>query len=1339
MNPYLNKKAIVSKRGQWDYPGQDTIVPTPDGSITMQGVNYPVYGQDETGYGQMMYPNKEYKFPGKMVYEKPMMAVGGITNANPVNPITPTEAEKRAKMLQIYNEELQKAKNKVSSEAFRNKFAYEGKMSGWNESEIEQERNNRIANYENIDYQYDNFNDVFTEQPGARGLIEPDLQYSKMAKIIDLNDPSKGYALSLEKQNKTKAGINPSLLQFENIARSAIQHEIGGHIGDVASPNDKSSLEYYGDNEGTPIYAPVWNHTPFALQTIKENTVPHPYYSMPTEVKAGKRQVENLLENAPIDKVNFGKTWKYGDDVSLEHFKYILNPQQYSDNPNEFKNEESDMMLKSIYGEDRVKKGRDFTEDEINEGYKKFKNLMILAQNQKSMSNNNTNPYGITARNGSMIKRADGSYSQRGLWDNIRANKGSGKKPTEQMLEQEKKIKQQEMGEGGYVVRKTDERKGKTHVVTGPDGTKKYFGDPNMGERGDSKLGKEAFYSRHADNLRDNPYFRAYARATWANGGEVNNPYIKAQYGTETLYLQGYKDIPQAKPVTIDGRQVYKGSQEYKDAYESGNLMSVDYDGMPVRYSTEEAVVTAEAPALLKQQREREKDPVAFAVREGRDAVADPFLEFSGIKGAARFAEDPMKNISGAGNVLYNFTTPGLAMNTYNYMQGKPFFDISDEDLQGLANTADVLGLAAPFVKPISKGLSLAPRLLGKVPRININTGLRFADESIDAAKALQRQRQPVLPESSMATAAKTVDDVTAKIPNVKEIEEITTYKNDLLNRLKTTEEGKRRLANFGLTPEDLNDIDLEFTGGGSKALPGKIDITGNPYVNVDFKQISQYADLGLTPMNTAAHEIGHALQYLAAKKRYSSGINPTDFKYSWKDLNKTPADQEILDWLTKNVDRSDEPFPGYFDEFPGIDKSLLKEKPKEGVGYLTTRAEPYAHLREFRTNMMDEGILKNEWDNVTEDMVDKFMNTSSNDRMKGFMKNTPDFRKRMSVLLNKYPAVIPGVIGTAAAAAASQLNQKRFGGETNPYLKARSGIYIKPENRGKFTAWAQNHDMGVQEAANKVMSNKEEYSPSVVKMANFAKNAAGWKKGQDGLEANLPEAPTNMFSNYNPVSDDYTVAMTGMMKARMATDAEFGNTAAKRMTSLYPKTYTFTGDEMFYDEKVNVPAGATGTHYTTGDGNIMFPIIQEGQNGNLFFNRYANPYNKEAMIFESPQDASYFSENYKNIAPMMYNQQMEKGGESDLVPVEVERSERIYDPKGNLLKEIPADAPTHEEGGVKLHLRPGTLVFPKKYYKALDAASGLPEFNKIKEKMLDNAEKAYLRGEPYSSGGRRS
>jgi hypothetical protein len=42
-----------------------------------------------------------------------------------------------------------------------------------------------------------------------------------------------------------------------------------------------------------------------------------------------------------------------------------------------------------------------------------------------------------------LIKRKDGSYSKRGLWDNIRANKGSGKEPTKEMLKQESKIKKE--------------------------------------------------------------------------------------------------------------------------------------------------------------------------------------------------------------------------------------------------------------------------------------------------------------------------------------------------------------------------------------------------------------------------------------------------------------------------------------------------------------------------------------------------------------------------------------------------------------------------------------------------------------------------------------------------------------------------------------------------------------------------------------------------------------------------------------------------------------------------------------------------------------------------------
>lgn len=40
-----------------------------------------------------------------------------------------------------------------------------------------------------------------------------------------------------------------------------------------------------------------------------------------------------------------------------------------------------------------------------------------------------------------MIKRKDGSYSQRGLWDNLRKAKGSAKKPTKEMLKAENRLK----------------------------------------------------------------------------------------------------------------------------------------------------------------------------------------------------------------------------------------------------------------------------------------------------------------------------------------------------------------------------------------------------------------------------------------------------------------------------------------------------------------------------------------------------------------------------------------------------------------------------------------------------------------------------------------------------------------------------------------------------------------------------------------------------------------------------------------------------------------------------------------------------------------------------------
>ena len=68
--------------------------------------------------------------------------------------------------------------------------------------------------------------------------------------------------------------------------------------------------------------------------------------------------------------------------------------------------------------------------------------------------------------------------------------------------------------------------------------------------------------------------------------------------------------------------------------------------------------------------------------------------------------------------------------------------------------------------------------------------------------------------------------------------------------------------------------------------------------------------------------------------------------------------------------------------------------------------------------------------------------------------------------------------------------NVEAFGG---PLFK-EGGIMIKKENRGKFTESANRANMGVQEYARHILANKEDYSPTLIKRANFARNFGGRK-----------------------------------------------------------------------------------------------------------------------------------------------------------------------------------------------------------------------------------------------------
>lgn len=86
-------------------------------------------------------------------------------------------------------------------------------------------------------------------------------------------------------------------------------------------------------------------------------------------------------------------------------------------------------------------------------------------------------------------------------------------------------------------------------------------------------------------------------------------------------------------------------------------------------------------------------------------------------------------------------------------------------------------------------------------------------------------------------------------------------------------------------------------------------------------------------------------------------------------------------------------------------------------------------------------------------------------------------------------------VLNQAAASTENQLDANII---ANTMAEGGS-IHIKPSKRGTFTAAASKRGKSVQEFASQVLANKENYTPAMVKKANFARNASKWKHADGG------------------------------------------------------------------------------------------------------------------------------------------------------------------------------------------------------------------------------------------------
>ena len=124
------------------------------------------------------------------------------------------------------------------------------------------------------------------------------------------------------------------------------------------------------------------------------------------------------------------------------------------------------------------------------------------------------------------------------------------------------------------------------------------------------------------------------------------------------------------------------------------------------------------------------------------------------------------------------------------------------------------------------------------------------------------------------------------------------------------------------------------------------------------------------------------------------------------------------------------------------------------------------------------EALGKEEWEKTVKGAFD-YMKTHE------APTNVPFYTRNPTTNINATSGPITKVKGKTSNRGAVRTEDiyKKYGGSIN----------IAPSKRGTFTTAATKHGMSVQEFASRVLANKENYSPAMVKKANFARNASKW------------------------------------------------------------------------------------------------------------------------------------------------------------------------------------------------------------------------------------------------------
>ncbi len=549
---------IVDPRGQWAHPGQVTRIPS--SNITMQGVPYPVYGVGSNGQKQMMYPGQEYNFGGaSYVDEYPMMQFGGGTLLGP-SPMIMSLASKVANF-------FSKPKSSGITDAMR-KSAKDLFYTSYNQM--------NSAFYDKNEKFYDKLraNDTkkYDNSSNSINLSSGRFRGAKVAPAM-IND-----IVNAAKANNVDPWVMLSLVGRESTFGSDkeyVNHREAGNKQDLIS--GWNVAEDYQPYEVNRYLAD--KKVP-GIKVLKDNS------GWNYEVEDGQA-IENYLKSNPNIIDGYYKKLESTPDLgNLDSF--------------------------SLAAQRIKKKGI----QNYNPGDPRYSSMVnqdmgLLKQDAALKAYMKTLGYKEGGEFGEGLLSKTVSCSNCGWsWEAV----DGGSDP----LTCHKCGGIAKMKNGGYIVTRSNDRKGKTHKVTGPDGTVKYFGDSKLGQHPKDPERKAAFYARHKKNLDGNPYFRAFAKKTWEDGGTIkmqrggmsSADSVRHQAGKILKYEQ-LRGGPGGTPLPY-----------YSDPSYMNMLMNDIYPQVKKLFPNASAMEAGEAMDFIfnagwdKASKKITKDPRAYALQE---------------------------------------------------------------------------------------------------------------------------------------------------------------------------------------------------------------------------------------------------------------------------------------------------------------------------------------------------------------------------------------------------------------------------------------------------------------------------------------------------------------------------------------------------------------------------------------------------------------------------------------------------------------------------------------------------------------------------------------------------